>query len=169
MTSIDPDGRLHPGRAGVYPETSSPISSARRLEIAISRPTAPLRIRGCDPFICICICSFGRGCILHACLQKLQRPCQQRLRPLRLQRQLQALQRPLHPRRPLQIHCRLQPLQRLSPRMQLLPLRLRPRLYKKCHGATAPWRALQRYMIMVGLRWARSAAEAAQNRCTNGG
>ena len=43
------------------------------------------------------------------------------------------------------------------------------RLYKKCHGATAPWRALQRYMIMVGLRWARSAAEAAQNRCTNGG
>jgi len=43
------------------------------------------------------------------------------------------------------------------------------RLYKKCHGATAPWRALQRYMIMVGLRWAHSAAEAAQNRCTNGG
>ena len=116
MTSIDPDGRLHPGRAGVYPETSSPISSARRLEIAISRPTAPLRIRGCDPFICICICSFGRGCILHACLQKLQRPCQQRLRPLRLQRQLQALQRPLHPQR--------QALQRLL----LLPLRLRPRL-----------------------------------------
>ena len=141
MTSIDPDGRLHPGRAGVYPETSSPISSARRLEIAISRPTAPLRIRGCDPFICICICSFGRGCILHACLQKLQRPCQQRLRPLRLQRQLQALQRPLHPRRPLQrlrplrLQRQLQALQRpLHPQRQalqrllLLPLRLRPRL-----------------------------------------
>ena len=35
------------------------------------------------------------------------------------------------------------------------------RLYKKCHGATAPSRGLQRYMIMVGLRWARLAAEAA--------
>ena len=31
------------------------------------------------------------------------------------------------------------------------------RVYVKCHGGTAPERALQRYIIMVGLRWARVA------------
>ncbi len=37
------------------------------------------------------------------------------------------------------------------------------KLHKQIHGATASSRALQRYMIEVGQRWARSAAEAAQN------
>jgi hypothetical protein len=97
--------------------------------------------------------------LLHACLQKLQRPCRQRLRPLLSPRMqllplrlrprllhacLQKLQRPrrqrlrplrlrpLHPRRPLQIQW-LQPLQRLSPRpLQLLPRRLQQLLLHAC-------------------------------------
>ena len=40
------------------------------------------------------------------------------------------------------------------------------RLYKKCHGASASYRALQRYQIMVGQRWARVAAAAG---ASNGG